>query len=106
MARCCWLGDVVAEDVIDLAELLTEQLAFQWARLTRPRLDGLTDQEYFGEPVQDCWTLRPISERKLGAAGDLVMDLGEVDDDRVAARPRSASHSWWAGAQPVWCPGS
>lgn len=81
VARCGWLGDVVAEGVVDLPVLLTEQLAFQWARLTRPRLDGLTDQEYFGEPVQDCWTLRPSSGRKRRAAGDLVMDLGEVDDD-------------------------
>src|SRR4029079_3650888 len=24
-----------------------------------PRLEGLTDQEYFWEPVRDCWSVRP-----------------------------------------------
>lgn len=72
---------MVADDVIDLPELLTEQLAFQWTRLTRPRLDGLTDQEYFGEPVPDCWTLRPTSDRDGQYAGDLVMDLGDRADE-------------------------
>lgn len=47
-------GDVVTADGVDLPALLIEQLAFQWERLTRPRLDGLTDREYFGEPVPDC----------------------------------------------------
>lgn len=67
---------VLADDVVDLPELLTEQLAFQWARLTRPRLDGLTDREYFGEPVPDCWTLRPCNGEGQ-SVGELVMDLGD-----------------------------
>jgi hypothetical protein len=33
---------------------------FVWDRLTT-RLIGLTDDEYFWEPVSDCWTLRPDS---------------------------------------------
>jgi hypothetical protein len=74
-------GVVVADGLVDLPRLLTEQLAFQWERLTRPRLDGLTDQEYFGEPVPDCWTLRLGSKRNGETADDLVMDLGEGDDD-------------------------
>lgn len=74
-------GDVVADHVVDLQDLLTEQLAFQWTRLTRPRLDGLTDQEYFGEPVQNCWTLRPSRDTSEPARTGLLMDLGEVDDD-------------------------
>jgi hypothetical protein len=30
---------------------------YVWGRLTG-RLDGLTDQEYFWEPVPGCWSLR------------------------------------------------
>jgi hypothetical protein len=30
---------------------------YAWGRITG-RLDGLTDDEYFWEPVADCWTLR------------------------------------------------
>jgi hypothetical protein len=29
-----------------------------WQR-TRGRLDGLTDEEYFGEPAPGCWTIHP-----------------------------------------------
>jgi uncharacterized damage-inducible protein DinB len=31
----------------------------------RPRLDGLTDEEYFWEPVSSCWSLRPDAEGVL-----------------------------------------
>ena len=38
---------------------LTEQLEFHWEHALRPRLDGLTDDEYFWQPVPDCWTVHP-----------------------------------------------
>lgn len=38
---------------------LAEQLDFHWRTALRPRLDGLTDDEYFWEPVPDCWTVHP-----------------------------------------------
>ncbi|MEV4637855.1 hypothetical protein AB0J80_10915 [Actinoplanes sp. NPDC049548] len=34
---------------------LTAQLDFYWETSLRPRLDGLTDEEYFWEPVEGCW---------------------------------------------------
>ena len=34
---------------------------YVWDRLTA-RLDGLTDGEYFWEPVPGCWSLRPDSQ--------------------------------------------
>jgi hypothetical protein len=40
-----------------LAPQLAEQLDFQWRSALRPRLDGLTDDEYFWAPVPDCWTV-------------------------------------------------
>jgi hypothetical protein len=43
------------------ARTLTDQLVFQldfhWQHALRPRLDGLTDDEYFFEPVRGCWTV-------------------------------------------------
>ena len=41
-----------------------------WDR-TRTRLDGLTDKEYFWEPVPDCWSIRP------DAAGALHPDWSQ-----------------------------
>ncbi|MHC9296535.1 DinB family protein [Mycobacterium sp. LTG2003] len=38
-------------------DLLFDQLDFHWRGQLRPRLDGLTDDEYFWQPVPDCWTL-------------------------------------------------
>jgi hypothetical protein len=36
---------------------LAEQLDFHWRNQLRPRLDGLTDDEYFWQPVSGCWTV-------------------------------------------------
>ncbi|MER7440364.1 DinB family protein [Micromonospora avicenniae] len=38
------------------------QLEFYWNVHLRPRLDGLTDEEYFWEPVEGCWNLRPTAD--------------------------------------------
>jgi DinB superfamily len=38
---------------------LADQLDYHWTHHLRPRLDGLTDDEYFWQPVRDCWTVRP-----------------------------------------------
>jgi len=42
----------------DWTNQLAEQLDWHWQNQFRPRLDGLTDQEYFWEPVPGCWSLR------------------------------------------------
>jgi DinB superfamily len=38
---------------------LADQLDFHWTHQLRPRLAGLTDDEYFWEPVPGCWTVHP-----------------------------------------------
>ena len=43
---------------MDLNPLLVDQLVNHWEYPLRPRLEGLTDEEYFWEPVPDVWTLR------------------------------------------------
>jgi hypothetical protein len=40
-----------------LVSQLADQLEFHWINQLRPRLDGLTDDEYFWCPVPNCWTL-------------------------------------------------
>lgn len=40
-------------------DLLADQLEFHWSHQLRPRLEGLTDDEYFWQPVPDCWTVHP-----------------------------------------------
>jgi hypothetical protein len=41
----------------DLTSHLADQLDWHWQQQVRPRLDGLTDDEYFWEPVPGCWTI-------------------------------------------------
>ena len=47
----------------DWADLAVEQLHWHWEAQLRPRLDGLTDDEYFWEPVPGCANLRVDGER-------------------------------------------
>lgn len=56
---------------------LRDQLDFHYRQMVRPRLVGLTDEEYYWEPVPGCWSLRPRGEAVGNAAaggGDLVLD--------------------------------
>ncbi len=50
---------------IDWNAELVSQLEWHWDNQLRPRLDGLTDDEYFWMPVPGCWT---ISRRGESAA--------------------------------------
>jgi hypothetical protein len=44
---------------IDWTTRLVEQLEWHWQGHVRPRLDGLTDDEYFWEPAPGAWNVRP-----------------------------------------------
>lgn len=48
--------------MVNWSRMLIGQLEFYWDAHLRPRLDGLTDEEYLWEPVDDCWNLRPTGE--------------------------------------------
>ncbi|MEU3307232.1 DinB family protein [Nocardiopsis sp. NPDC055551] len=41
-----WNGEILA------------QMQFYWDFSLWPRLEGLTDEEFYWEPVPDCWTVR------------------------------------------------
>ncbi|MFV9634338.1 DinB family protein [Mycobacterium neumannii] len=40
-----------------ITDELAEQTDFHWTNFLRPRFQGLTDDEYFWQPVPDCWTV-------------------------------------------------
>jgi hypothetical protein len=65
----------VARVAEDWGRLIIGQLEFYWTAHLRPRLEGLTDEEYFWEPVDGCWTLRP------GADGRYTLDGPWTDAD-------------------------
>jgi DinB superfamily len=44
---------------------LLGQLDFYYERSLRPRLAGLTDEEYFWEPVDGCWSIRQAGDHYL-----------------------------------------
>jgi hypothetical protein len=52
-------SDSTALRTIDWNDALVEQLDWHWVNQARPRLDGLTDDEYLWEPVPGCWNIRP-----------------------------------------------
>lgn len=56
---------------------LVEQLDWHWEHQARPRLEGLTDDEYLWEPAADTWSIRPRAEavaRPVGR-GDVIIDV-------------------------------
>ena len=62
----------------DLTTCLVEQIDWHWNSQLRARLDGLSDEEYFWEPVESCWNVRPKAESALEmkpGAGDLTVDF-------------------------------
>lgn len=48
-----------AEQEINWTDELVEQLDWHWQHQLRPRLDGMSDEEYLWEPVEGCWNVRP-----------------------------------------------
>lgn len=63
---------------VDWNHELVDQLDWHWREHLRPRLDGLTDEEYLWEPVPGCWSLRPRADTTTSMAaggGDVVADF-------------------------------
>jgi hypothetical protein len=62
---------------IDWTEQLADQLDWHWCNQLRPRLDGLTDDEYRWEPVPGMWSIRPRGTSTAPIAvgsGDFTLD--------------------------------
>jgi hypothetical protein len=44
---------------VDWPREVSEQLDWHWQQQLRPRLEGLSDEEYFWEPAPGSWSVRP-----------------------------------------------
>ncbi|MGZ6678355.1 MAG: DinB family protein [Nocardioides sp.] len=67
----------------DYPALLLDQLAWHWDHQLRPRLDGLTDEEYLWEPVPG-WSVRPRGTGTAplqAGAGELTIDFAFPEPD-------------------------
>lgn len=63
---------------MDLNRVLVEQLSWHWEHQLRPRLDGLTDAEYFWEPVPGAWNVHPRGQGSTefqGGSGAFAVDF-------------------------------
>lgn len=66
---------------IDWNAELVDQLEWHWQHQLRPRLDGLSDDEYFWQPVPGCWTIRPADNPVSPGAGEFILDEARPSDD-------------------------
>jgi hypothetical protein len=69
---------------LDWNEELVTQLEWHWDHQLRPRLQGLTDDEYLWEPAAGCWSIRPRAE----ATSPLAMGAGEYVMDFAIPAPQ------------------
>lgn len=63
---------------LDSTPYLADQLDWHWSGQLRPRLEGLTDDEYRWEPVPGCWNVRPRDESEApvqGGSGENVIEF-------------------------------
>src|SRR6185437_10039230 len=70
------------------SERLAEQLDWYWHKNLRPRLDGLTNEEYFWEPVRGCWSIRlcgTSAAPMLEGSGEWTMDFASPDPEPAPA---------------------
>jgi DinB family protein len=70
---------------VDWNAELVDQLEWHWQHQLRPRLDGLTDDEYFWQPVPGCRTLSrhgQSSAPMLVGVGEFTLDYARPPHDR------------------------
>ena len=73
-------GPTIAPMAIDWNDEIVDQLESHWQQQLRPRLDGLTDDEYFWQPVPDCWTISRRGESSAPVSvgvGDFTIDSAD-----------------------------
>jgi len=76
--------------------MLRDQLEWHWKEQLRQRLDGLTDEEYFWEPVPDAWSVR----RRGTSSAPIQAGSGDVTIDFAFPEPTPApltTISWRLG---------
>lgn len=69
---------------------LLEQLTWHWDNQLRPRLDGLTDDEYLWEPVPGSWNVRPRGDSGPDVEGAVSVGAGGFTIDFAFPEPEPA----------------
>jgi hypothetical protein len=94
--------------VADVGSSLLTAFDYVWDRFTT-RLAGLTDDEYFWEPVPGCWSLRRAADGRWrpdgGGGGGPAPDPAPVTT--ITWRSGLASQSdagMWSALGPGWGP--
>lgn len=67
---------------IDWTTVIVDQAARHWTNQLRPRLEGLTDDEYFWEPTPGAWNVHPRgqgSTEMQGGSGALTIDFAQPE---------------------------
>ncbi|WP_460765105.1 DinB family protein [Mariniluteicoccus flavus] len=62
----------------EITQAALDQLDHHWTTQLRPRLDGLTDDEYRWEPVAGAWNVHPMgtgATPMAAGAGDIEIDF-------------------------------
>jgi hypothetical protein len=72
-------------DRLDWNPMLLEQLTWHWEQQLRPRLEGMRDEEYFWEPVDGAWNVRPRGGASptpvQGGSGAMTIDFAMPEPD-------------------------
>jgi hypothetical protein len=66
---------------LDWTAQLLDQLQWHWERQLRPRLAGLTDDEYLWEPAQPAWNVRPRRSDDEPGTGPFTVDFAFPEPD-------------------------
>ena len=69
---------------IDWNDEVLDQIESHWRQRLRPRLDGLSDEEYFWQPVPGCWTINRRGESAAPisyGSGEFTWDYGPASED-------------------------
>ena len=66
---------------LDWTAQLSEQLEWHWHGQLRPRFEGLTDDEYFWEPAQPAWNVRPRTGEGQPGTGPFTVDFAFPEPD-------------------------
>ncbi len=85
---------------LDWTSLLIEQFQWHWQQQARPRLEGLSDEEYFWEPVQPAWNVRRRSEVRAQDAAPIMAGTGDFSIDfamEVLEPPPMTTIAWRLG---------
>ncbi|MET0451967.1 MAG: DinB family protein [Mycobacterium sp.] len=88
----------MATKTTDLTAHLVEQLDWHWQQQLRPRFDGLTDDEYFWQPVPDCWTVRRVGAER---PGDEDSSHGTIDFAYPPPQPEPVTTIAWRLAHVI-----